>query len=160
VGKIIYLETMADPKLIEQSFLNPLREANKNKQLTEIITNIDLNITSNFNEIISGLLQGSCAFIITGDKEAFLFNTPQQHDRSPEEPENEKIVRGSHQGFVESLDININLLRKRIVNSQLTIEYYKLGNETNKNAALVYMSQLANPSLIEDIENRISSITA
>src|SRR5699024_3335099 len=80
--------------------------------------------------------------------------------RSPEEPENEKIVRGSHQGFVESLDININLLRKRIVNSQLTIEYYKLGNETNKNAALVYMSQLANPSLIEDIENRISSITA
>src|SRR5699024_10056423 len=85
--------------------------------------------------------------------------TMKQNNRSTDEPENEKVVRGSHQGFVESLDINMNLIRKRIINRQLIVQYYELGQETNTNVAIVYMKQLADTDLVNDIEKKISSIS-
>jgi len=70
---------------------------------------------------------------------------PPKKDRDVQEPENEKVIRGSHQGFIENLDSNINLIRQRIRNSQLMIKYYELGMESNKNVAIIYMNNLANP---------------
>lgn len=158
-GIIIFLETMADSEKIEQNLLIPLAKSKRNEDLDEIIGNVDLNMSNNLNDIITNMLSGNCTLLFEDEKEAFLFNVAQENERSPEEPDNEKIVRGSHLGFVESLDINLNLIRSRIVNRQLIVKYYELGMESNTNIALVYMEELASPPLIDEIKERIMSIS-
>ncbi|WP_144460411.1 spore germination protein [Siminovitchia fortis] len=158
-GKLIYLETMADEKEIQRSFLVPLAEAEKGKSIKDLITSTESNISTRLNEVVSALLTGNCALFFEGAPDVFLFNTFQVNVRTPEEPDNEKVVRGSHEGFVEKLDVNINLLRERVKNPRLTIKYIKLGRETNTNVAIIFMSGLANPSVVEEVQKRIESIS-
>ncbi|GIN90195.1 germination protein KA [Siminovitchia terrae] len=158
-GKLIYLETMADTKEIQQSILIPLSEAEETRNVREIITSPELKITNNLNEAVSALLMGNCALFFVDGTDFFLFNTIQVNARTPEEPENEKVVRGSHEGFVENLNINLNLIRERVKNPQLMIKYFKLGKETNSNVAIVYINGLANPSVVEEVKKRIESIS-
>lgn len=159
-GKLVYLETMTDTKAIQQNLLNPLTEADESQHLKDLITSVDFNISNSLDEVVSALLIGSSALLFEGGTKLFLFKTPQVTVRTPDEPENEKVVRGSHQGFVEKLNVNMNLIRQRIQNRQLTVKYYELGRESNTNIAIVYMNQLADPSLVEKVENRIKSISS
>lgn len=158
-GKLIYLETMADTKEIQKSILIPLSEAEGTRNIREIITSPELKFSNNLNEAVSALLMGSCALFFMDRTEFFLSNTIQVNVRTPEEPENEKVVRGSHEGFVENLNINLNLIRERVKNTQLMIKYFTLGKETDSKVAIVYMNGLANPSVVEEVQKRIESIS-
>ncbi len=71
-----------------------------------------------------------------GEQHVFLIDTASNFVRSTDEPQNEKVVRGSHQGFVENLTINLNLLRKRIEDPNLFIQYLTLGKKTNTKVAI------------------------
>lgn len=158
-GKLVYLETMVDETIVEQSVLTPLLDADKDAELKSIIKKMKLNISPLLNDTVSSLLVGSCALVLEGEKEAFLINTPQTNNRTPEEPENEKVVRGAHQGFIEDLNINLTMIRQRIKNRQLMIKNYELGMETNTQLSVIYMNNLADPSLIKEIDKRVSSIS-
>ena len=158
-GKVIYLETITDTEKIEQNVFIPLTKASEKDQLKDMIVNVDFEISMDLKDTINALLKGSCALLFEDEKRTYLFNVPQKNDRDVQEPENEKVIRGSHQGFIENLDSNINLIRQRIRNSQLMIKYYELGMESNKNVAIIYMNNLANPSIVTEIEKRIQSIS-
>src|SRR5690625_3647103 len=107
-GTFLYLQTMADKNEIERSFLHPLKEANKVDDLQEVIVNVDFKISINLKEAVNKLLEGNCVVLVEDIEKMYIFNTPQQNDREFQEPENEKVARGSHQGFIEDLDSNIN----------------------------------------------------
>lgn len=158
-GIIIYLETLVDTEIFQQSFLLPLSEAVDQQNVEELITNPEFSKTNDLNKIVSSLLKGDCALFFQGGTECILFNCLQANPRTPEEPDNEKVVRGAHTGFIENLDVNLNLVRERIHNRQLTIKYFKLGQESNTNVAMIYMSELANPSVVEEVQKRIESIS-
>ncbi|VEF48291.1 GerA spore germination protein [Bacillus freudenreichii] len=158
-GKLVYLETMADTKEIQRSFLIPLTESGEDQTIEDLITSVELNVSSSLSEAVSELLTGCCALFFEGETKCYLFNTLQVNVRTPEEPENEKVVRGSHEGFVEKLNVNLNLIRERIKNRQLTIKYFELGWESKTNLAVIYISDLADPSLVEEVQKRIESIS-
>src|SRR5699024_4744831 len=68
-----------------------------------------------------------------------------------------KIVRGSHSGFIENFEVNLNLIRERIKNRHLKIEYFTLGKEENTTVAVVYLHNIANQSLVQRVRKRIST---
>lgn len=150
---------MADKKAIEETLLVPLKQSHKNEDLKNIITNVDLKITKDLNTVLNELLQGSCAFLIENEELIYTLNLPQMSSRDPDEPTIERSVRGSHQGFVESLDKNLNLVRLRIESQYLKFQFYKLGKEANKNVAILYLNNIANPNLVKEIEKRVLSIS-
>ncbi|WP_242698558.1 spore germination protein [Bacillus sp. SD088] len=158
-GIIIYLETLVDREVFQQSFLIPLSEAVDRQNVEELITSPEFSKTNDLNKIVSALLRGDCALFFEGRTECFLFNCIQANPRTPEEPDNEKVVRGTHMGFIENLDVNLNLVRERIHNRQLTIKYFELGQESNTNVAMIYMGGLANPSIVEEVQKRLESIS-
>ena len=88
----------------------------------------------------------------------YLANVPNTQSRSIEEPANEKTIKGSHEGFVESLNTNIFLIRKRIKSPLLKMKYFTVGNTSSTKIAMIYIDNLANRTLIEEVEKRISSI--
>ena len=78
--------------------------------------------------------------------------------RSIEEPDNERSITSSHDGFVENLGTNIFQLRKRVKSPQLKVKFFTLGKLTNTKVSMVFIENLANKKIIEEVERRISSI--
>ncbi|WP_349772282.1 spore germination protein [Lederbergia citrisecunda] len=159
-GIIIFLETMVNSEELQRSILIPLSQVNTFQSIDELITSSEFTKSNYINIATTSLLAGNSVLFLQNGTEFYIFNTIQINSRSPEEPENEKVVRGSHEGFVGRLNINLNLVRSRIRNRQLKIEYFQLGWETNTRVAIVYMEGIANPSMVDEVKNRIISISS
>src|SRR5699024_8731866 len=94
-----------------------------------------------------------------GETKCYLLNNPQSTHRSPDEPENEKAIRGSHKGFIEDLDSNVNFVRSRIQSPQLTVKYITKGTEENIKIAILYMNDIANEDTVAQVKERIGAIS-
>src|SRR5699024_9362236 len=120
---------------------------------------IYVDIINNVQQIIESLVDLISILLLENQHEAYVFDTPIEINRSPEEPTTEKTVRGSHIGFVEDLNTNLYLLRSRIENINLKVKYITLGTETNQQVAIVYLEHLANKEIVEEVEKRVSDIS-
>ncbi|PES07876.1 spore germination protein, partial [Bacillus anthracis] len=152
---ICYLETTSDYKVIQNTILTPL--ANET-QLSTLLETIHIQKTKNLNEAVDLLLKGHTMLYVEGEQTIYMSQTATSFHRSPDEPQNEKVIRGSHEGFIEDMQTNLSLIRKKIVNRQLKIKYMNVGKETHTKIALAYMEEFVNPILLEQIEQKIESI--
>lgn len=153
---LVYFESLAEQEKIHQYIFNPI-EVGEVDNISNIPNSKD---TMNLEEAIQTLLKGHAIYIEDGSRKISQFNVTSAFNRNVTEPANEKVVRGSHDGFVENLMININLVRKRVENRNLKVKYYKLGKQTNTSMALVYIEGLADPEIIKEMEKRVKTISA
>lgn len=157
-GAVVYIETICDCDKIQTGLLSPLAMRSA-EPIERLITIPDLKKTNDLNEAAKGLSKGISILLFENEEEIYMFNTIVCSNRSPDEPSSEKVVRGSHEGFVENIVINLNLIRKRIRSNQLTIKYKELGTETNNQIAIVYMADLIDPKVLKEVEERLESIS-
>lgn len=159
---LIFLDSIIDKQKIQDLILNPLFELDKDIDLStfEKVINIDFRKQTDFTNIEELLLQ-SYTIIFTKDTTCYYsVFTPIKTERDISEPDNEAVIRGSHEGFIESMSTNIALIRKRLKSQKLVVKYLKVGKETHTNVAMLYMSDIANPELLHEMERRINSIEA
>ncbi|TCZ75216.1 spore germination protein [Paenibacillus albiflavus] len=158
-GEFLFMYTMCDQRKIRKEILDPISN-NKNESLQDILILMRANKHDDLEKVIDLLVKGNAVLFIEGQEECFVIEVKSEHVRSITEPSNEKVVEGSHEGFVESVSINLQLIRKHIENRNLVVKRYKLGNETKIETTIVYLQNLANPKLIEEIDRRILGIHA
>src|SRR5699024_125017 len=156
-GMIVYLSTMINSDQFQRIFLAPITEMKFGEQMDNLIASPEMNQSHDLNCIVNDLLSGNVAILIENNPVCYLFNIIQTNPRSPDEPDREKIVRGSHSGFIENFEVNLNLIRERIKNRHLKIEYFTLGKEENTTVAVVYLHNIANQSLVQRVRKRIST---
>ncbi|MCF6136729.1 spore germination protein [Pseudalkalibacillus berkeleyi] len=154
---IVFIASLVDKKKMDEFVIRPLHE-NKSGEIPEVINVTQVNYTTDLTKVVRGLIEGQCAIIGEGQDHAYLGNVFAIHFRNISEPTNEYVIRGSHEGFIESLQTNIYLLRKRIENPNLYLKYITLGKATNSKLALMYMKDLADPELVKTIEERLNYI--
>ena len=73
------------------------------------------------DEIVDRFLSGLIAVVIEGERTAFAVDVRSYPGRTPQEPDTEKVVRGSRDGFVENIIINTALTRRRIRDERLAL---------------------------------------
>jgi spore germination protein KA len=155
---IMYLESLADTELIDKEILYPIvRE--KQGDLQDVVTAPHVEKQEDLRKVVDKLVQGQTVLIVEGDAVCYVLDTRASHNRSIEEPDNERVVRGAHNGFIENLTVNLYQLRSRIENRHLVVRYYNVGKETKTKFAIIYMEDLANPDLIKEVDKRINSIS-
>ncbi|WP_231868458.1 spore germination protein [Fictibacillus phosphorivorans] len=160
-GLLVYLETVCDLEKIQTNVLVPISKlTGNNTTIDKLITSTRLESSNDLDYSIDQMLRGYCLLFMEDNENAFIFNASKINSRSPDEPSNEKVVRGSHSGFVENLDTNLNLIRTRLANRQLTIEYMEIGTESNTRTAVVYMKGLANEQVLSCLKERMQSISS
>lgn len=93
-----------------------------------------------------------CDFYITCETKGF-------DKRSVDKPLTESVVKGPQQGFNENLKTNITLMRRIIKNSSLTTEYLKVGKRSNTLCAVVYIKDIINPAIVEEVKRRINNVS-
>ncbi|MED3881971.1 spore germination protein [Priestia megaterium] len=156
-GVIIYLETMVDKEKIQKYVLNPCLKS----PLEPISDMLGANFQSAtvFNQVEAALLEGSCVLSLDGYAELFIVDVSLSKERSITEPENEKVVQGSHDGFIETLLTNLHLLRKTVQSPNLSVKYLPTSTQVKSKIALVYLNNLVNEEIIHECEYRIKSIS-
>ncbi|GIP20988.1 spore germination protein [Paenibacillus sp. J22TS3] len=157
-GTLLYLESLVDPMLIERNIIIPFKHQ-EDKELDELFTTLEYEQQTDLSKGVDGLIQGSCVYFQEGKPEFYILAAPAKYDRSITEPENEGIIRGPHNGFIESLTVNLYLIRKAINASDLIVKYYTLGSTAPRRVALIYLHSLAQPETVQKVESRLESIS-
>ena len=103
-----------------------------------------------------GMLTGDVLFFLDGYNKALKIPDKGYPGRGVYETESEKIIRGSNEGFSESIKLNTALIRKRLRSPHVKVKESFAGKRTNTNVDLVYLKDLIHPEMLEEIEKRLS----
>ncbi len=78
--------------------------------------------------------------------------------RETAEPENDRVMRGARDGFVETLIFNTALIRRRIRDANLTMSYHTVGKASKSDVVVAYMADRADPKLVKYITEKIEGL--
>lgn len=156
---LIYLEPLVHADSIQFKLLRHIGESSAEKA-EDILAPLDRIPSQDIAALGNALLEGHCALLMEGQPLAYVINAAESLGRSPNEPNSEQVTMGAHDGFVEQLNTNIYLIRRRIHHPNLKVAYMSLGKLTKTKIALVYMDNLANADIVAECERRLSEFSA
>ena len=104
---------------------------------------------------VTAVFAGKTLLIIDGFSGGVVLDAKQFPLRSVEEPDTSKVLRGSHDGFGESVMKNAALLRRRIRDPRLTLEGLEVGGRSHANVALCYLEDKADPELLRQLREKL-----
>ncbi len=117
----------------------------------------DAKPLTDMDAVVNGILSGDAVLFIDGVAVALKLPDQGYPNMGVGESDTEKVVRGSNESFTESEKSNTALIRKRVRSNRLKVREITVGVRSNTNVAIVYMEDLADPELVQDIENRIDA---
>lgn len=137
-------------------------EETSEEQVVKIIRNRLVNLQvdphTNMKKITDELLTGLIVLFIDGEKEAYVIDVRKYPGREPEEPDTERVIRGSRDGFTESIISNTALIRRRIKDKGLRNEIIKVGKRSKSDICISYIDSIANEELIKLVKNQLEKI--
>ena len=111
-------------------------------------------------DVVTAVLSGPSVLIIEGIRGALLVDTRTYPMRGVEEPQKDRSLRGPRDGFVETLVMNTAMLRRRIRDSHLRMEYMQIGRETKLDISIAYIDGKADKRVLEILRQRLTEIQA
>lgn len=114
--------------------------------------------TNSISTIVDLLLSGTTILLIDNEDQAYSLQTAKYMGRAIEEAVTERTIRGPRDGFIEDLDTNLALVRKRIRTPQLKVNFLTLGMQTNTKIGILYMAGIASEEIVQEIRGRLSRI--
>lgn len=118
----------------------------------------EIALGKDFDDIFKNLFSGVTVLFVDGYKDAILIDCRTYPSRSVDQPEKDKVMRGSRDGFVETLVFNTALIRRRIRNPELAMEYFTVGQTSQTDVVLCYMRDRAEPKVLNEIRNKLKNI--
>lgn len=118
----------------------------------------EVSLVDNEKDMIVQLLSGITAVLVDGYDKCLMLDCRTYPARGVEEPEKDKVLRGSRDGFVETLIFNTALIRRRIRDPKLIMEILTAGNSSHTDIAVCYMDGRIDEELLNKIRNRIQNL--
>ncbi len=118
----------------------------------------EISLEDETDSIVTQLLSGVPFLLIDGYHQALIIDCRTYPARGISEPEKDKVLRGSRDGFTETLIFNTALIRRRIRDPKLRMEILSAGESSHTDIALCYMENRVDASLLAMIQKRIKSL--
>ncbi len=119
---------------------------------------VEVEIGEDWDTIITSLLSGMFLLFIDGYTKVVMIDSRTYPARSVEEPEKDKVLRGSKDGFVETLIFNTALIRRRIRSTDLRMEMMNAGESSKTDIVICYMEGRVDSKFLEEIKQKIQNI--
>ena len=130
------------------------------KYMNSKIGYAQVSLTDDWDLIIKNVLSGPTVLFIDGFSKAILLDVRNYPTRGIEEPDVEKVTRGSRDGFVETMLFNTNLIRRRIRSPKLTFEIHSLGAESKTDVSISYLEGYINADVLKELRKAFESLHA
>ncbi|MFK9093148.1 spore germination protein [Bacillus salipaludis] len=162
---IYYVNGLCDTLYIIQ-LIEELVEINDHEKVsTDLFKIIDNRLVNQsveqvktLDKVVDQVLSGLIAVVMEGESTALVIDVRSYPGRSPQEPDTEKVVRGSRDGFVENIILNTGLTRRRIRDERLRFEMHKVGKRSKTDVALGYLEDVADPDLLNILRKELEAI--
>jgi spore germination protein KA len=154
---VLYLESLVKKELLQSSIIEPIL-GGKQDAIENTVHSAEIKKSSMVSEAGKNLLDGFCVIVINDNHQVYLASVGGIEGRAIQEPNSERTIKSAHDGFVEDFSSNLHLLRKRIKSPQLKVKYFTIGKLTATKVGIVYLENLANKKLVDEVERRLSSI--
>ncbi len=120
---------------------------------------VETDVTDSLDTMLSMVLAGASLMIGSRFGEwGIIIDSRSYPARETNEPENDRVMRGSRDGFVETLVSNTALIRRRIRDTSLTMKYLSIGSASKTDVVLCYMDGRADRAYVDNIRSRLESI--
>lgn len=163
--QIYYVNGLVDDAAITQ-LLKKLISINDDEvesdDVWEIVKNRFVNqqveVVPTLDEAVDQLLSGLIVVFVDGFAKGFIIDVRRYPSRSPEEPDTERVIRGSRDGFTESILENTALTRRRIRDERLRHEMLNVGERSKTDVCLCYLQDVANEQILKNVKEKINKI--
>ncbi|MCM1026787.1 MAG: spore germination protein [Roseburia sp.] len=119
---------------------------------------VEVEVEGRCSVLIESLLSGMFVLLIDGYDKALLIDSRTYPARGVEEPEKDKVLRGSKDGFVETIVFNTALIRRRIRSTELRMEMLNAGESSRTDIVLCYMKGRADEKFLSALRRKIQEI--
>ncbi len=160
------LDGLVSKQIITLSILNPLMEAGnipgqgeEKLKLIEaaVLGSMEQKREDRMDQLLLLLMSGFAVLCLEGCSQAVVFGVQGFETRGPDEPQNEVMQRGAKDGFTESYQNNISMIRRRMKTTALKFEKAEIGGQSHTPLAICYLEGVASPTILENIRQRLKS---
>ena len=166
---IFCVDGLTDSELFDLAILQSLKiDTNLNEFITERAVmdyllsggayHIFTNEESDYDLLLKNVLSGNAAIIFDGEQKAVVYDVKKFEKRSISEPNEEGVIKGAKDSFIEAMRINTAQIRRRIRSEYLVIESLNVGRVSKTDLALCYISNIANMDTVNKIRKIIQAI--
>ncbi|WP_235947142.1 spore germination protein [Paenibacillus glycinis] len=166
----IYLASIVICEQIDELILKPILEAyaaGRNEgfskpaapeALSSLVPIANKTIAAGTAAAVKKLLDGQCVLVAEHAPGFLSCDVAKGDYRSITEPKTESSIRGPREGFVEDIEVNMALIRKRLKSPNLIFESFVIGSETATNVCMAYMGNIANEGIVNEFRKRLDAI--
>ncbi|MBQ9648471.1 MAG: spore germination protein [Oscillospiraceae bacterium] len=118
----------------------------------------EVDVENDLEQAVTGVFLGKTLLLADGFAECALIDAKQFPARSVDEPSSGKVLRGAHDGFIETLVVNTALLRRRIRDPHLTLEGHQISEKSRADVVLCYLEHKVDRDLLEEMRRKLAAI--
>jgi hypothetical protein len=175
---LFFLRSLTDPDRLNRQVMSSLQQRGDmlptdqessvagDKEGRDLLSLIQEDILSvsdtwrveDWQTAIEQILYGKALLLVDGETAGLAVGVEKENSRSIEAPETEQSVIGPKESFVEALSTNIGLVRQRLRDPYLRVESVVVGTRTKQGVAVLYLVDVANPRIVEEVKRRLSCI--
>lgn len=131
---------------------------NADEMCKAYVPHVEVETEEDYDKIIKNILSGQFALIIDGFDKAIMIDARTYPARGVSEPEKDKTLRGSKDGFVETIVFNTALIRRRIRSTDLRMEMVSAGKSSKTDITLCYMDSRVDKQFLKELKGRIADL--
>jgi spore germination protein KA len=170
---VIYVSGLTDAGLVNQFILQPLLSHMNDEPSAAVSMQSDdllepvkkrllpaagIQETDDLEILLNGILSGNAVLLYHGSSRCLLVDSKGWEERGVEEPTTETAIRGPKDGFTENMTTNIALVRRKIKDPDLRLEYFNVGKITRTNVSIIYIKGIAMEHVVAEVRERIGRI--
>ncbi len=126
--------------------------------LDSYITYIESSAESSIEKFTTFILSGAVGMIVDGFSKGIIIDCRTYPARNVQEPESDKVLRGSHEGFVETIIFNTALIRRKIRNPLLTLKSFQVGTESKTDIVICYLEDVVDKKQLNILTKKLNRI--
>lgn len=159
---VYFVDGLVQKDLIARDIIAPLQQQGASTNVRIVMAQTvpmgDVSIVTTMGDAVLKILSGETLVLIEGSHEALSYGVGQSMARTVSEPKTEAVIRGPHEGFVETLRVNTVLLRRKIRSPKLKLLSMRIGRITQTDVAIAYIEGVVTPGLVEEVMKRLQRI--
>lgn len=163
----VYIEDLVDKDLLDGDVINPFirqKQDETQQNITEFESIKKLMPVANMKEVnqlsetITNIIDGNVIIFIEKTNYAISIACQGFEKRAVTEPAAEMVVRGPKEGFIESINTNRALIRRKIRNENFVFEEFEIGNQTKTKINIAYIAGVVSAQVLDEVRRRLAKI--
>lgn len=166
---MIYIESIIDSRKLLENIIHPLTKESAapegpsdhfmDRMDRGDLLSLPFERSSSPDYIANMIVSGYAAMIVKPVSEGYLFDIKQYQKRAVSVSQNEQVVNGPQEAFVEDINTNLSLLRHKIKSTDLKTVRYQIGDYTKTTIYMVYIEGLCKPEILTKLDQQLNSIS-